>query len=223
MAIMRRISMAVLGLGALATVVSTLSAQRSALREVGNRGSLGANVVFAQPLGTFQNTGNVAAGISLWGVTSGGTLALRIDGGWMLYDSQNQGYGISTVSQIGTLGAGPQLMLGQGALRFYGFATIGGSLFWSSVNSSCGCNSNYFLDGHFTTTTSAGGGVLLGISSGRTPIAIDLGIRGVRHDRVKYVPAGGFTQNPDGSFSVRQVETPVEQRIFQVGISIGLR
>ncbi len=125
---MRRISMAVLGLGALATVVSTLSAQRSALREVGNRGSLGANVVFAQPLGTFRNTGNVAAGISLWGVTSGGTLALRIDGGWMLYDSQNQGYGISTVSQIGTLGAGPQLMLGQGALRFYGFATIGGSL-----------------------------------------------------------------------------------------------
>ncbi len=220
---MRRISMAVLGLGALATVVSTLSAQRSALREVGNRGSLGANVVFAQPLGTFRNTGNVAAGISLWGVTSGGTLALRIDGGWMLYDSQNQGYGISTVSQIGTLGAGPQLTLGQGALRFYGFATIGGSLFWSSVNSSCGCNSNYFLDGHFTTTTSAGGGVLLGISSGRTPIAIDLGIRGVRHDRVKYVPAGGFTQNPDGSFSVRQVETPVEQRIFQVGISIGLR
>lgn len=220
---MRRISMAVLGLGALATVVSTLSAQRSALREVGNRGSLGANVVFAQPLGTFRNTGNVAAGISLWGVTSGGTLALRIDGGWMLYDSQNQGYGISTVSQIGTLGAGPQLTLGQGALRFYGFATIGGSLFWSSVNSSCGCNSNYFLDGHFTTTTSAGGGVLLGISSGRTPIAIDLGIRGVRHDRVKYVPAGGFTQNPDGSFSARQVETPVEQRVFQVGISIGLR
>jgi len=217
---MRRIGMPVLGL---TIIVSPLSAQRSALREVGNRGSFGANVVVAQPLGSFRNTGNVAAGISLWGVTSGGALALRVDGGWMLYDSQNQGYGISTISQIGTLGAGPQVTLGQGALRFYGFATIGGSLFWSSVNSSCGCNSNYFLDGHFTTTTSAGGGVLLGISRGRTPIAIDLGVRGVRHDRVKYVPAGGFTQNADGSFSARQVETPVEQRVFQVGISIGLR
>ena len=217
---MRRIGMAVLGL---TIIVSPLSAQRSALREVGNRGSFGANVVVAQPLGSFRNTGNVAAGISLWGVTSGGTLALRVDGGWMLYDSQNQGYGISTISQIGTLGAGPQVTLGQGALRFYGFATVGGSLFWSSVNSSCGCNSNYFLDGHFTTTTSAGGGVLLGLSRGRTPIAIDLGVRGVRHDRVKYVPAGGFTQNADGSFSTQQVETPVEQRVFQVGISIGLR
>ena len=217
---MRRIGMAVLGL---TIIVSPLSAQRSALREVGNRGSFGANLVVAQPLGSFRNTGNVAAGISLWGVTSGGMLALRVDGGWMLYDSQNQGYGISTISQIGTLGAGPQVTLGTGALRFYGFATIGGSLFWSSVNSSCGCNSNYFLDGHFTTTTSAGGGVLLGLSRGRTPIAIDLGVRGVRHDRVKYVPAGGFTQNADGSFSAQQVETPVEQRVFQVGISIGLR
>ena len=190
---------------------------------MGNRGSFGADVVVAQPLGSFRNTGNVAAGISLWGVTSGGTLALRVDGGWMLYDSQNQGYGISTISQIGTLGAGPQVTLGTGALRFYGFATIGGSLFWSSVNSSCGCNSNYFLDGHFTTTTSAGGGVLLGLSRGRTPIAIDLGVRGVRHDRVKYVPAGGFTQNADGSFSAQQVEKPVEQRVFQVWISIGMR
>jgi len=217
---MRRIGMAVLGL---TIIVSPLSAQRSALREVGNRGSFGANVVVAQPLGSFRNTGNVAAGISVWGVTSGGTLALRVDGGWMLYDSQNQGYGISTISQIGTLGAGPQVTLGQGALRFYGFATVGGSLFWSSVNSSCGCRSNYFLDGHFTTTTSAGGGVLLGLSRGRTPIAIDLGVRGVRHDRVKYVPAGGFTQNADGSFSAQQVETPVEQRVFQVGIAIGLR
>jgi hypothetical protein len=221
---MRRIGMVVLALSGLVTVASSLSAQRSALREVRDGGGMvGANVVVAQPLGTFRSTGNVAAGISLWGVTSGGTLALRVDGGWMLYDSQYQGYGITTVSQIGTLGAGPQLTLGRGPLRFYGFATIGGSFFWSSVNGGCGCGSDSFLDGHFTTTTSAGGGILLGVSRGRTPIAIDLGVRGVRHDRVKYIPAGGITQNADGTFSAQQVETPVEQRVFQVGVSIGLR
>jgi hypothetical protein len=220
---MRRIGIAVLALSGLLTLASSLSAQRYALREVGNRGSIGANLVVAQPLAAFRNTGSTAAGISIWGVTSGGTLALRVDGGWMLYDSDYQGYGVSTVSQIGTLGAGPQLTFGGSALRFYGFATIGGSFFWSSVNSGCGCNSDSFLDGHFTTTTSAGGGILLGVSRGRTPIAIDLGVRGVHHDRVKYIAAGSLTQNSDGTFSAQQVETAVDQRVFQVGISVGLR
>ena len=220
---MRRLGMAVLGLAIGAT---SLSAQRSALREVrgggGGGGTIGANFVLAQPVGEFKNTGNVAAGVSLFGVTSGSALALRIGGDWMLYDSQYQGYGLSTSSQIATISAGPQLTLGAGALRFYGFATVGGSLFWSSVNGDCGCNSDFFLVGHFTTTTSAGGGILLGLSRGRTPISIDLGVRGVRHDRVKYIPAGGITQNSDGTFSARQVETSVEQRVFQIGVAIGL-
>jgi hypothetical protein len=102
---------------------------------------------------------------------------------------------------------------------------VGGSMFWSTASyEGCGCyDRDWFLDGHFTTTTSAGGGVLLGISAGRTPIAIDVGARGVRHDRVKYVPAGGLTQNPDGSFSAQQVETRVDMRVYQIGVSIGIR
>ncbi|MFN2572549.1 MAG: hypothetical protein ABR537_13220 [Gemmatimonadales bacterium] len=219
---MRRIGMAVLGLG---VIVTPLVGQRSALREVRDRGSFGVNLVVAQPLGAFRRNGDVAAGLSVFGVTSGGALALRVDGGWMAYDATYQGYGVSTLSQIGTLGAGPQLTLGQGPLRFYGFATVGGSLFWSTASyGGCGCEgSSSFLDGHFTSTTSAGGGILLALGNGRTPIAIDLGARAVRHERVRYVPVGGLTQNSDGSFSAKQVETPVELRVFQVGVSIGIR
>lgn len=219
---MRRIGMAVLGL----TVISgtPLLGQRTALREVRDRGSFGVNLVVAQPLGAFRRNGDVAAGLSVFGVTSG-ALALRIDGGWMAYDATYQGYGVSTLSQIGTLAAGPQLTLGQGALRFYGFATVGGSLFWSTASyGGCGCESaSSFLDGHFTTTTSAGGGILLGLGSGRTPVAIDLGVRAVRHERVWYVPNGGLTRNSDGSFTADEVQTPVEMRVFQVGVSIGIR
>jgi hypothetical protein len=61
------------------------------------------------------------------------------------------------------------------------------------------------------------------VSRGHTPIAIDLGVRDVRHERVKYVPAGGITQNDDGSFTVERVETPVRMRVFQIGVSFGLR
>lgn len=217
---MRRIGMAVLGL---ILVSSSLFGQRSALREVRDRGAFGADFVVAQPLGEFSHNGDVAAGLSVFGVTGRG-LALRVEGSWMAYDQQYQGYGVSTVSQIGSLSAGPQLTIGAGALRFYGFATMGGSLFWSNASyHSCGCSGSDWLDGHTTWMRSAGGGVLLGITAGHTPIAIDVGARGVRHDRVTYVPAGGLTQNPDGTFSARQVTTPVDMRVYQIGVSIGIR
>jgi len=218
---MRRIGMTVLGLVLMA---SPLFGQRSALREVRDRGAFGADFVVAEPLGEFSRNGDVAAGLSIFGVTSGGLLALRVEGAWMAYDVSYQGYGVSTTSQIGTVDAGPQLTLGKGALRFYGFATMGGSLFWSNASySSCGCSASDWLDGHTTWMRSAGGGVLLGITAGHTPIAIDIGARGVRHDRVTYVPAGGLTQNSDGSFTARQVTTPVDMRVYQIGVSIGIR
>lgn len=221
---MRRIGMTMLGL---AFVVAPLVGQRSALREVhdgAGRGSFGVNIVVAQPLGAFRTNGDVAAGLQVFGVTSGSALALRIDGGWMAYDATYQGYGVSTLSQIATLGAGPQLTLGQGALRFYGFATVGGSFFWSSASYGCGCSGyEAFLNGHLTSTTSAGGGVLLGVTRGHTPIALDLGARAVRHDRVRYVPAGGLTQNSDGSVSATEVESRVDMRSYHIGVSIGIR
>src|SRR6266516_4184122 len=133
---MRRIGMAVLGL-ALGT--TPLVGQRSALREVRDRGSFGVNVVVAQPLGAFRRTGSVAPGLSGFAVVGGPTLGLRIDGSWMVYDSRYQGYGVSSTSQIGSLAIGPQITLGQGPIRLYGFATAGGSLFWSNASYSGGC------------------------------------------------------------------------------------
>lgn len=219
-----RTGMAVLSL---MTVATAAFGQRSALREVryGDRGSFGIKLVVAKPLGEFRRTGDVAGGLELSGVTRGSGFGWRIDGTWMVYDATYQGYGVSTTSQIGTLAFGPQITIGQGPMRFYGFLTAGPSVFWSnaSFNDGCGCDDDYFLDGDLTWTKSAGAGMLINVSRGRTPIAIDLGLRGVRHDRVEYVPADGLTQNPDGTFSGQRVRTPVELRVFQIGVSIGIR
>jgi hypothetical protein len=221
---MGRISQAVLGL---AFVATPLCAQRSALREVHEepRGQFGASFVAAEPLGEFRRNNDFAAGLSVFGVTSGGALALRVEAGWMTYDARYQNYGVSTLSQIGTLSAGPQLTLGSGSFRVYGFATIGGSAFWSTASyQGCGCyGKDWYLNGHTTMTTSAGAGVQLALSTGRTPIMLDVAARGQRHDRVEYVPANGLTQNPDGSFTERQVKGPVDMRVYQVGVSIGIR
>jgi hypothetical protein len=190
---------------------------------------MGLTLVVAQPLGEFRRNGDVAAGLTGFAVAGlgGGGLGLRIDGAYLVYDAAYRGYGVSTTSAIGTLAVGPQLTVGQGPVRLYGFATLGGSLFWSSVSyaGGCGCydSEDFMLDGHFTTTTQLGTGMLIAVSRRHTPVAIDLGVREVRHARVGYVPAGGIQDNGDGTFTVRRVETPVELRIFQVGVSIAIR
>lgn len=221
---MRRIGMTVLGL----TIITSapLLGQRSALREVNERerANFGFDFTVAQPQGQFRRTGNTAPGFSGFGVL-GTTLGLRIDGGWMVYEAGYQGSGISTTSQIATLGAGPQLTLGSGALRIYGFATVGGAWFSSAISSGdCGCSTaNYHITGDVTTGTSAGGGALLFLATGRTPIAIDVGARGARYDNVRYIPVDGFSKNPDGTVTANYVKTPVIMRVLQVGLSVGIR
>jgi len=214
----------------LVAATSPLFGQRSALREVRDEGSLGFTLVVAQPLGEFRRNGDVAAGLTGFAVVGLGrssALGLRIDGTYMVYDADYRGYGISTTSSIGSLAIGPQITLGQGAIRPYGFATMGGSMFWTSVSDDnyCGCYDSdvFFLNGRFTTVTQVGTGLLITVSRRHTPIALDLGVRDVRHERVRYVPAGGITENPDGSFSVQRVETPVRMRVFQIGVSVGIR
>jgi hypothetical protein len=144
--------------------VGSLFGQRSALREVNERehGSFGFDFTVAQPQGEFRRTGNIAPGFSGFGVL-GSTLGLRIDGGWMVYENRYQGAGLSTTSQIATLGAGPQLTFGSGSLRIYGFATVGGAWFFTGLSSgNCGCSTgDLHVTGDLTTSTSAGGGVLL--------------------------------------------------------------
>jgi hypothetical protein len=214
----------------LVAATSPLFGQRSALREVRDEGSLGFNLVVAQPLGEFRRNGDVAAGLTGFAVVGLGrssTVGLRIDGSYMVYDADYRGYGVSTTSSIGSLAIGPQITLGQGPIRPYGFATMGGSMFWTSVSDDnyCGCYDSdvFFLNGRFTTVTQVGTGLLITVSRRHTPIALDLGVRDVRHERVRYVPAGGITENPDGSFSVQRVETPVRMRVFQIGVSVGIR
>ena len=218
----------------LAATTSPLFGQRSGrpsgLREVRDEGSLGLTFVVAQPLGEFRRNSDVAAGITgfvVAGLGRSSALALRIDGTYMVYDADYRGYGVSTTSSIGSLAIGPQITLGQGPIRPYGFATAGGSLFWTSLSDDgyCGCYDSdvFFLNGRFTTVTQVGAGLLVNLSRGHTPVALDLGVREMRHERVRYVPAGGITENSDGSFTVQRVETPVQMRVFQIGVSFGIR
>ena len=213
----------------LVAMASPLFGQGPGLREMRRGGSGGIALVIAEPLGDFRRSASIGAGLTLFGVAPlnrRGGLGLRFEGAYVVYDSDYQGYGLSTTSQIGTLAMGPQVTIGDGPLKLYTFFTYGGSLFWSSASSDgyCRCYDRdaFYLGGDFTTTTQLGTGIQLRVSRRRRPIAIDLGIRDTRHATVTYVPAGGITDNGDGTYTVRRAETPVNLRVFQMGVSIGL-
>jgi len=226
---MRRITgLALTLVAATSSLFGQRSGHPSGLREVRDGGSLGLTLVVAQPLGEFRRTGGVAAGLTGFAVVGHSSgLGLRIDGQYLVYDSDYRGYGISTTSSIGSLALGPQVTLGQGPIRPYGFATAGGSMFWSSISDAnyCGCYDSdvFVLNGRFTTVTQLGAGLLINVSRRGTGVALDLGVRDVRHDRVRYVPAGGITENSDGSFTVQRVETPVRMLVYQIGVSFSIR
>jgi len=219
----------------LAAATSSLSGQHSGrpsgLREVQSGGSsLGLTFVVGEPLGEFRRHGQLAAGLTgfaVVGLDRRSTVGVRIDGSYMVYDASYLGYGVSSTSSIGTIAVGPQVTLGQDPLKVYGFGTVGGSAFWTSAsyNGSCGCYDSdvFFLDGHLTTTTQLGAGMLITVSRRHAPVSIDIGVRDVRHDRVTYVPANGLTDNGDGTFTAQRVTTPVRLRVFQIGVTFGIR
>lgn len=218
----------------LAAATSPLFGQHSGrpagLREVRDGGSsAGLTFVVGQPLGEFRRHGQVAAGVTgfaVVGVDRQATLGVRVDGSYMVYDAAYLGYGVSSTSSIGTIAVGPQVTFGQNPFKVYTFATVGGSAFWTSASysGSCGCydSEEFFLDGHLTTTTQLGAGMQIQVSRRRSPVSLDIGVREVRHDRVTYVPANGMTDNGDGTFTARRVTTPVQMRVFQIGVSFGL-
>jgi hypothetical protein len=208
------------------------------LREVRNVGSAGVNLVVAAPVGEFKRNVDIAGGLDVFGAFNlGGSeaLALRVDGSYLIYGAENrfvpQGYfpvSINTTYSIATFGLGPQVTLGQGPLRLYGFGTFGASYLW--VRSSygvdgCGCDA--FASGtdfdDWTAALQGGGGVLLDLHTRHVPVAIDLGARYLSNGNAWYVSPGDVVPQPNGDVLIYPVRSRANLVMFHAGVSIGLR
>jgi hypothetical protein len=226
------------GLVLLAVAPTVLGAQRYGLREVRNVGSAGVNLVVAAPVGEFKRNVDIAGGLDVFGAFNlGGSeaLALRVDGSYLIYGAENrfvpQGYfpvSINTTYSIATFGLGPQVTLGQGPLRLYGFGTFGASYLW--VRSSygvdgCGCDA--FASGtdfdDWTAALQGGGGVLLDLHTRHVPVAIDLGARYLSNGNAWYVSPGDVVPQPNGDVLIYPVRSRANLVMFHAGVSIGLR
>ncbi|MGE5760427.1 MAG: hypothetical protein ACM37V_08750 [Gemmatimonadota bacterium] len=213
-----------------------LMAQRlgGGLREVRDIGNAGINLVVAVPVGEFRQNVNVAGGLDVFGAFNLGRsgLALRLDGSYLIYGSDNQyvayPVSITTTYSITSFGVGPQITLGQGPLRLYGFGTVGFSYIWvRSSYGADGCGCGTFASGtdfdDWTGALQGGGGLLFNLRSRHAPIALDIGARYLSNGDAWYVSPGDVVPQPNGDLVIYPVRSKANLVMLHAGVSIGLR
>jgi hypothetical protein len=217
----------------LAFATSRAAAQYPALREVHRWATpeLGLNLALGLGQGEFASFVKAAGGLGGYlavPLDARGTVAIRGDFSilyhnydtWVLYPV------VTTKSYVSTLRFGPQLALGSGPLRLYGFVAGGFSYFSTDLglDDGCSCGVSTTLNDDFTWATEVGGGMRIGMGGRRgTPLALDLGVRALRNGLATYVTSAGITHNSDGSFTVRPTRSEANLLVFTVGVSASLR
>ena len=221
---------------ALALTAGATEAQRGGLREVrgSGSGSGGLGVMLAMPVGQFSEFVDVHSGVG-GAFTFGGPVGLRLAGSLLVYGHERvltpwAGgrilLDVTTNNMIGTFGVGPQITLGRGPVRLYGYGTVGVSYFTtvSSLGDACGCepfaNTTSFDD--VTLAREAGGGLQVALTP-RGGLLLDLSARYLRNGRATYLTEGGIVEEADGSVSVRAIESEANLVVFQMGLAVRLR
>ena len=194
------------------------------------RPEVGLNVALGLGRGQFQQFVDAAVGFGGYGslpVALHGGLALRADLS-VLYHEFDTWSGfppIETKSYITSFRAGPQLAVGMGRVRLYGFGAGGFSYFATDAayDTRCDCVFNTTLQDDWTWATEIGGGLRIALGGSDASVALDFGVRALRNGKATYVTQGGVTQNSDGSFTIRPHTSEAHLLVMQVGVSGAVR
>ncbi len=199
----------------------------------------GGSLVLALPTGEFKRYVNAGGGFNGFFEVKFGresAAAIRLDGTFILYGNERRRVPLSstvqlvyvdvnTSNQIFSLGVGPRIAARSGAIRPWVAGEIGFSYFWTSSSVSGSDNAGPFASStnfeDFAFAWRAGGGLLVRLGHGRTPLYLDLAAHYLRNGRVSYLRPGSI----DTSVSP-PVITPIRSEtnlwLVEVGISVGL-
>jgi hypothetical protein len=196
----------------------------------------GGGFALGVPTGEFANYVGNGYGFNLHGAwrEPSGVLALRLDATALIYGSETERVPLSdtvrrvdvdvtTNNWIGTLLAGPQLMVPRGPFRPYVRAQAGVSYFWTDSRVS-GARE---LESFASTTNfddvafayGAGAGVYVPLGRGRRGTwALDLGAFWLHNGRVSYLTEGDLREDAHGDLEI----TPHRSKANLVELRIGL-
>lgn len=164
-----------------------------------------------------------------------GVAAFRADLGFLIYGHESYrvplGGGplglinidVNTTNSIFDGGVGLQLMMPSRRVRPYGNVSAGFSYFVTSSSAEGSGNEESFAsstnydDGGFAWT--AGGGLYIPLSTGRTIVNLDIGVRWVDNGRREYLRDDGITfENNDVQLS--PVRTEAKGILYMLGVTV---
>lgn len=197
--------------------------------------------IVAQPVGEFDDYVNVGFGIGgnfRVNLGTSGVASLRFDLGYVNYGRETQRVCLSetvgcrivvdltTTNNIVFGHGGLQLGVPTGPVRPYVNGGIGYSYFFtqSSVEGTSNdedpfASTTNFDDGTFSWA--GGGGIVIPISSGSTPVALDLGARYLNNNEVDYLTKGSIVDNADGSIDIFPTRSEAHLITYTIGVTIG--
>lgn len=231
-------------LAAFSATVTTVAAQPDRTRRADTslpRAYGDITFTVSQPLGAFNDFISEGYGVSggvVWNLDRDRVFGIRLDGGFVQYDSEKKRACVSTTigcrievdvntaNDIVFAGIGPQITVPAGPVRPYLNATGGFSYFYT--HSSVSGRDRY--DDQFDTTNhddavfalTGGGGILIPLSMRRTPVLLDLGATYHRNGEATYLRRGSITDNPDGTIVVTPIRSEANFITYRIGVSIGV-
>ena len=226
---------------AAAGIPAILTAQTGSVRRPDSsapRGYGDINFAVSQPLGAFDDFIGEGYGVTagfVWNLDRARVFGIRAEGGFVQYGNERIGVcliscrvplDINTSNDIVFGGIGPQITVPSGPLRPYLNATAGVSYFFthSSVSGDEDYNDVFDTTNHddavFALT--GGGGFLIPLSMGRTPVLLDLGATFHRNGEVSYLREGSIRDLPDGSIRITPIRSEANFITYRFGVSIGV-
>jgi len=203
----------------------------------------GGSLMYAQPVGVFRdniNGGGGAEGHLLIRLNPNGALALRLDGGFLVYGNETRRVRLSntvgdrvqvdlkTSNNIAMLGVGPQIMAPSGAVRPYVNGSVGLAYFFtqSSIDDVDDFNGDSEL---FRTTNqddvtfayTGGAGIYIPLAVSRNVVSLDIGARYHNNGTPEYLRKGDIQDNPDGSITLTPVKSRADFVTYHLGVSVG--
>jgi hypothetical protein len=231
--------------GAALALVAVAGAAPLAGQERPREGPLGQTRFYAdlgfdigQAAGEFNRYVDAGFGLRLtgrWRPSPSGPLGLHASFSYLIYGSTVRRYPlvpgvdvrVRTNNDIAGFHLGPSFHVGGGALQLYASGSAGISYF-STRSSAEGTNdpfdsfasSTNFDD--FTFATQGGGGLLIRLRAGTTPLWLDLGVRYQNNGTVKYVTEDGLSTDGTTLF-VSPIESQANLVVYHIGVSVGMR
>lgn len=206
------------------------------------RAFAGGSVTVGQPLGTFGDSVGGAfggSGLFLYALDRRGILALRAEGGAMIYGNERRRIpwggtvggritlDMNTSNDILWFAGGLQTMAPGRTIRPYAAATAGLSTF--QTNSTLEGQDD---DEEFGRTTNfrdawkvvygGAAGLYIPVRGGARPLHIDVGVHYQHNGTRRYLKKGGIQDNPDNTLTFRPISSDANIVSYRIGLTAGV-